>query len=212
MFLWGICQCSNEIGVLPGQQQLLSPLSPAFTACESVFIAASRTEIACPACWVPFQPWMGSGYCLSICQQWERPNQYVPLLPLLAQEPHGGLVMLRDASHQCPGPVSPFATVSFKDGEKEHEISKSQDIFAFVFPKEMDMESRLVWLCSLRLQAKKGTWENLHFPCISRARQAWTTHLYYFPILSAHQFVVLDQLTSRASPGSPVTWEVTGTP
>lgn len=65
--------------------------------------------------------------------------------------------MLRDASHQRPGPVSPFATVSFKDGEKEHEISKSQDIFAFVFPKEMDMESRLVWLCSLRLQAKKGT-------------------------------------------------------
>lgn len=49
--------------------------------------------------------------------------------------------MLREASQQCPGPASPFVTVSFKDGGKEHEISKSQYIFSFIFTKEMDLES-----------------------------------------------------------------------
>lgn len=126
----------------------------------------------------PFSPEWDLSYCLSICQQWEWPNQDAPLLPLLAQEPHGGLVMLRDASHQCPGPASPFVTVSFKDREKEHEISKSQGIFSFIFPKEMDMESTpgQCGCAASGSRQRKKCGENLNLPCIPQARQAWITH------------------------------------
>lgn len=39
-------------------------------------------------------------------------------------------------------PALPFTTVSFKDGEQEHEIAKSRDISAFILPSEKDQELR----------------------------------------------------------------------
>lgn len=106
-------------------------------------------------------------------------------------------------AQRCLAPVPraslPFATVNFKDGEKDHEISKSQYIFSFIFPKEMDMD-RLVWLCSLRLQAKKGTWRK---PLLYLTGQA---SLDYPPLLLPHpSSPPVYCLTSRASLGSPAT-------
>lgn len=70
--------------------------------------------------------------------------------------------------------------------------------FSFIFPKEMDMEStsgRCGCAASDSRQRKERE-ENLHLPCKSQARQAWTAQPYYFPILAAHQ--------STDSPAEPV--------
>lgn len=102
---------------------------------------------------------------------------------------------------------------ALKTGKSTMKFQNLKVFFPSYFQKKWTWSPHQVtWLCSLRLQAKKGTWRNLHLLCISQARQAWTTQPYHLPILAAHQFVVLDWLTSRASPGSPTTREVTGTP
>lgn len=103
-------------------------------------------------------------------------------------------------AQRCLAPVPraslPFATVNFKDGEKDHEISKSQYIFSFIFPKEMDMESTPGWCGCAASDSRQRKERGENLSCISLGRQAWTTHSFYFPILPVHQ--------STVSPAEPV--------
>lgn len=84
----------------------------------------------------PFSPEWDLSYCLLICQQWERPNQDVPLLPLLAQEPHGGLVMLRMHHTSAQGQPLPLLLSALKTGKKNVKFQNPKIFLPSYFQKK----------------------------------------------------------------------------
>lgn len=97
------------------------------------------------------------------------------LLPLLAREPQAGFSDARRGIAPMPR-GRPRPCVSFKDGEKEHEIAKSQDIFAFVLPSEREQESGSACSCSLRAQAGERSTEKTSLSVPADPTAAWVSN------------------------------------
>ena len=116
-------------------------------------------------------------YCLSICRHWGRPNQDVQFITSACLGTSGRFQRCLEVHRtDAQGPASPFATVSFKDGEKEHEIAKSQDIFAFVLPSERDQESGSACSCSLRAHAGERRMEKISLSVPADPTAAWVSN------------------------------------
>lgn len=153
--------------VSPRPQELTNCLRGQAAPLPAPPVTAAALARLCPP--LPARQW-DPVYCLSICRQRGRPNRDVHFITSACSGTSGRFQRCSEMHHtdaqemhrtDAQGPASPFAIVSFKDGEKEREIANSQDIFAFVLPSERDQEWGSACSCSLAPQAEERHREKL---------------------------------------------------